>query len=596
MGLARCRAFFLSIALIVAGVAGAEVRFDMGDGSDDLRDALRAASLLVTTDADDTATVQDRVAAARADYGRLLAVLYEYGYFGPTLSIRINGAEAANLSPFSPPARVTEMDIRVTPGRGFRLGRAEIGPLAPGTELPEGFRPGAPANTPILRHSAEAAITGWRSVGHATADIAGQTITARQDEAVLDADITVAPGRLIRFGDLIPQGQQRTRPERIVEIAGLPRGAVFDPDTLENAAQRLRRTGTFRSVALEERTPDADAIMDIGATLVEAPLRRIGFGAEISSSDGITLSSYWLHRNLLGGAERLRFDAEISGIGGDTGGTDWELAGVFSRPATFRPDTTMIFDVRLAGLDETTFRETLFETSLGFERIVSDELTVELGIGLRASDISDAFGDRDVLLATFPARATYDRRDNPLDARAGYFAELDLTPFVVLDGAGNGLGLRATLDARGYLGIGAENRTRLAGRLQLGTIDGGAFTDLPPEFLFFSGGGDTVRGQPYQSLGALQGGISSGGRGFAGLSAEIRTDITDTYGLVAFADGGYISAGSLGDTDGDWHAGAGLGLRYNTALGPIRLDVATPVTGDDAGNRVLFYIGIGHAF
>lgn len=596
VGLTRLRAFLLSCVLLYPGIAGAEVAFDVPGGSDDLIDALRATSLLARTDAEEGTTIQDRVAAARADYARLLGVLYEYGYFGPVISIRLNGREAAELSPFSPPARIDRAAIRVETGAAFRLGRTDIAPLAPGTELPEGFRTGAPANTPVLRETAEAAITGWRQAGHATADIGRQSITARQHEAVLDADISVSPGPLVRFGDLMPQGQQRTRPERIREIAGLPRGEVFDPDTLETSEQRLRRTGTFRSVALEEQTPDANAVMDIGATLVEAPLRRFGFGAEISSSDGGALSAYWLHRNLLGGAERLRFDAEISGVGGDTGGADWELRGVFTRPATFRPDTALIFDTRLAGLDEPTFEETLFETSLGFERLISDELTTRFGVGLRFSDIDDAFGSRQIVLATLPTSATYDRRDNPLDARNGYYAELELTPFTVLEGTGDGFGLRAVLDGRGYLGFGEDDRVRLAGRVQLGTIEGGAFTDLPPEFLFYSGGGGSVRGQPYKSLGATQGGTSSGGRGFAGLSAEIRADITETYGLVAFADGGYISAGALGDTNGDWHAGAGLGFRYNTALGPIRLDVATPVTGDNAGQRVLLYIGIGHTF
>ena len=596
MGVARFGAFFLSIALLCPAAASAEVRIDVPGASDEVTDAVRAASLLVSTEAEDAETVQDLVAAARADYGRLVAVMYERGFFGPEISIRLNGQEAATLSPFSPPAQITSMEIRVNPGRAFRLGRAEIAPLAPDTDLPEGFRSGAPAGTPILRETAEAAITGWRNDGHAIADITRQSITARQPEGVLDAEITVAPGPLIRFGDLIPEGQDRMRSERIREIAGLPRGEVFSPAAVETTETRLRRTGVFRSVALEERPPGADDTMDIGATLVEAPLRRFGFGAELSSTDGAALSTYWLHRNLFGGAERLRFDAEIRGISGDSGGADWELGGAFSRPATINADTTLVFDVTLAGLDEPNFEETLFEITGGFERIYSDTLTGEIGLGLRYSDITDAFGSRDVTLLTLPLGLTFDNRDDPLDAREGYFAELELTPFAVLDGSVDGGGLRATLDARGYLALGQSDRHRLAGRLQLGTVEGGDFTDLPPEFLFFSGGGDTVRGQPYQSLGALQGGQVAGGRGFLGLSAEYRADITDTYGLVVFVDGGYISGEALWDDSGDWQTGAGLGLRYNTALGPIRVDLATPVSGDDAGQSLQLYIGIGHAF
>jgi translocation and assembly module TamA len=297
--------------------------------------------------------------------------MYERGFFGPEISIRLNGQEAATLSPFSPPAQITSMEIRVNPGRAFRLGRAEIAPLAPNTNLPEGFRSGAPASTRILREATEAAIAGWRDDGHAIAGITRQSITARQREGVLDAEITVAPGPLIRFGDLIPEGQDRMRSERIREIAGLPRGEVFSPAAVETSETRLRRTGVFRSVALEELPPGADDTMDIGATLVEAPLRRFGFGAELSSTDGAALSTYWLHRNLFGGAERLRFDAEISGISGDSGGADWELGGAFSRPATIDADTTLVFDVTLAWMSQVSKKRCLRSPagSSGFTRI-----------------------------------------------------------------------------------------------------------------------------------------------------------------------------------------------------------------------------------
>ncbi len=593
----RLSLFLIGLAALPA-LALAEVQLDVSDGPEELAEDLRAASLLVAADENPEATTQDVIAAARADYARLVGVLYENGYFGPVVSIRVNGREAANLSPFSAPSAIRSLDIRVNPGRSFTFGRAEIGPLAPGETPPEGFRSGEAAATPVLREAAEAGITGWRQAGHATAAVTGQQITARQAQAILDAQIRLNPGPRVQFGELIPQGHVRMREDRIREIAGLPTGEVFDPEELDRAAERLRRTGTFRSVSLEERPPDANDVMDIAATLPEAPLRRFGLGAEIASSDGATLSGYWLHRNLRGGAERLRFDAEISGLGGDSGGADWSLAGRYERPGTLTPDTNLVFEADLQRLDESTFTEDLFEVQAGFDHIFSDQLDGSIRFGLRISEIEDGFGSRRVTLATVPIGLTYDSRDNALDARRGYYAELGLTPFLVLEGTGDGGGLRSSLDARAYLGLGPEARTRLAGRVQLGSVDGGDITDLPPDFLFYSGGGGTVRGQPFRSLGAVQNGVASGGRGFAGLSAEIRTDLNEQFGLVAFADGGYVTTGSLFDSGSasEWHAGAGLGLRYNTAIGPIRLDVATPVSGDNTGERVFFYIGLGHTF
>ncbi len=160
--------------------------------------------------------------------------------------------------------------------------------------------------------------------------------------------------------------------------------------------------------------------------------------------------------------------------------------------------------------------------------------------------------------------------------------------------AGTASGVRSTLDGRVYQGLG--ERIVLAGRLQLGSVAGPTLAETPPDDLFASGGGGTVRGQPYKSLDVdAGGGRRLGGQSFLGLSGEVRAGLTDRIGAVAFYDAGYVGAGSAFDGSGAWHAGAGLGLRYRTALGPIRFDVAAPV-GGTTGAGLQLYLGIGQAF
>jgi translocation and assembly module TamA len=574
-----------------------EVTLSAPGASEALVDRLRANALLLRQPEEGTTrTGDDITAAARADYGRLIGILYEEGYFAPVIAIRLDGREASEISPFSAPARVDRVEIAIETGPPFRLGRAEIAPLAPATELPDGFRTGETATTPLLRATTRAALDGWRNRGHATADVANQEIIAQNRAAILDVAISINPGPVITFGDLIPEGQARMRVERILEIAGLPTGQVYSPEALARAEERLRDTGTFSAVALQLRDTRAGDVADVSAIVAEAPLRRLGFGAEIDSDEGLRLNAYWLHRNLLGGAERLRFDLDISGIrefdAGD--GVDGDLRVRFDRPATFGPDTSLSVESALVYLQEPTFdiRGIGIETLL--TRRLSRTVTARGGVGLSFSRIDDAFGKRDITRLTLPLGATYENRDDPLDARGGAYADLTLTPFQVLDGSG---GARFTLDGRGYWAFGEEERTRLAARVQLGSVFGGELTDIPPDDLFYSGGSGTVRGQAYQSLGAVQDGRPSGGRGFLGLSGEVRHDIGDTnFGIVGFADAGYISEEAWGGGESDWHAGAGLGVRYATPFGPIRVDLATPATGDDAGQEVYLYIGIGQAF
>lgn len=582
----------VALCCLVTGAA-AQPRLEVVGGDEDLRDAVEAASLLFR-ETEEPRSRQDTVAAARADYARIIGALYDRGYFAAEVSIRVNGREAGRLSPFAAPSAITDLAIRVDPGPVFRFGQAEIAPLAVGDTPSEDYRPGAPATVPVLRDAAQRAIDSWRADGHAVARIENQNLQALNREAVLNAQIRIAPGPRLDFGRLRPSGLDRLSERRFQEIAGLPSGEVFSPDELNRAAARLRRSGVFSSVALTPAEPNGDGTIDIDAALVEAPLRRIGFGAEVSTTDGGRLTAFWLHRNISGNGDRLRFDAEISGIGQQDSAPDYELAANFSRPASATSDTTFRATARLAYQDEETFEESVAEISAGVEQQVTDRLTAEARLGLRYSQVDDDLGARSVTLLTLPLGVTWDGRDDPLGATQGFFADLDITPFYAT--RSGEFGTRLNFDGRAYASFGAEDRTRLAARLQLGSVYGGDVRDLPPDYLFFSGGGGTVRGQDYRSLGATQLGTEAGGRGFIGVSAELRQSLTDAIGAVAFYDAGYVSAEALFDDAGTWHSGAGLGLRYNTPFGAIRLDVATPIDGPSASEDVYLYIGIGQSF
>lgn len=591
-----CTAFAAMFFCLMAGAASAQdVTLSAPGASDDVADRLRANALLLRDPEDGaTRTGQDVLAAARADYGRLIGILYEEGFFSPVIRILLDGQDAGRISPFNAPSSVRTVTITVETGPAFRLGQADIGPLAPNTDIPDGFAPGQPASTPLLRETTTAAIDGWRVRGHATADVAAQRIVANNPQAILNADITIAPGPVVSFGNLLPDGQERMRRERIIEIAGLPTGDIYSPDALARAEERLRDTGVFAAVSLTEQPPGFGDVMDITATLDEAPLRRLGFGFELSSDDGAGVTGYWLHRNLFGGAERLRFDGAITGIGAGDDSPDVELTARLDRPATITPDTTLGLELGAMMMDEPQFRVTGIGGAVSLMHRINRTLSAEAGIGLEYNRIEDAFGTRDVTLLTLPLGVTYDNRDDPLDARAGAYAEASLTPFLPFGGGG---GARFYIDGRAYYGFGEEDRTRFAARVQLGSVAGADITDIPPDFLFFSGGSGTVRGQDFQSLGAVQNGVDTGGRGFLGLSGELRHDIGDTsFGIVGFADLGMITADAFGSGNSDFHAGAGIGLRYTTPFGPVRVDLATPVSGDNPASEVFLYIGIGQAF
>ena len=583
----------LAVVVSMGSAQAFEATVQLTRKDEALRNNLDQISLVMTAKREDFSTPQDILAAAQADYGNLVSALYARGYFGPVIKILVDGREASEISPLAQLPSIKTVLVLIETGPEFRLGRARVAPVSPDTELPEGFAPGEPARLGDIRDATQAGIDGWRALSYAKADVSKQSITANHARAELNVDVRLDPGPAVTFGQVNVVQDSNVRQDRIRRIAGIPRGKPFDPVELERASTRLRRTGAFRSVTLREaENLGPGDTLDIDLDLVDAKPRRFGFGAEIESVEGLTVSGFWLHRNLFGGAERFRIEGEIAGIGGDTDGVDTSLAISLTRPSTFDSDTDLFFRLGVEQLDEDLFNSNQFNAVAGISHYYSEELEGRIGIGIRYSDVEDDFGNRDFTHLIVPLSATWDKRDDELDPSEGFFLGIEGLPFFSVDGGDSGA--RAYVDARGYQSLG-DSDVVLAGRLQFGSIVGSSLVGTPPDLLFLSGGSGTVRGQSFQSLFVTTGIARSGGRSFVGFAGEARFPITRSFQGVAFYDIGFIGRNSVPDDAGEWHSGAGLGVRYKTAFGPIRFDVAVPVSGPDTSGFE-FYIGIGQAF
>ncbi|WP_373354211.1 autotransporter assembly complex family protein [Pseudoroseicyclus sp. CXY001] len=606
-GLRQGAATGLVLALLGGAVAAQEIELILPDGTDDLRTSIENASLLFALESADIPesgppSPADYVAAARADYRRILTGLYAEGHYGGAISITVDGREAAGIQPLEAPGRVERITITVSPGPAFTFGRAEVVPLAQGTEMPDEFAAGEPAYSGVIEEAVGAAVDGWREVGHAKAEPGAQEITAIHPETRLDVAVAIQPGPRLSFGQLLVSGNEAVRTERIMAIANLPSGRTFSPDALTRATRRLQRSGAFSTVAIRETDAyNADGTLDILVELVEAPPRHLSFGAELSSVEGVTLSASWLHRNLLGGAESLELSAEVNGITGTSGDADYILSVAFDRQATFRNDIDFSAEVTLQRLQEPEYALDSFTIETGLTReVLIEDLIITAGPGYTYARERTPFRTREYQLLTLPTGAEFDRRNDPQNATGGYYVDVELTPFYGLEGIGSGG--RAYIDGRYYRSFG--ERFVLAMRGQAGAVLGVGPEEAPADYLFYSGGGGTVRGQPYQALGIEitedfgQGPVTVevGGALFLGLQSEARFAINDSFGAVAFVDAGLVGPDPGDPSVNDWHAGAGLGIRYNTPIGPIRLDLATPVTGPRAFERVDVYVGIGQSF
>ncbi|NHF72920.1 autotransporter assembly complex protein TamA [Paracoccus xiamenensis] len=579
-----------------------ELDFVVVNGPEELSDLLRNASLVAAALAEDRATGQDVLAAARGDYARVLGVMYDEGYFSTIINITLDGVEAAEIAPLDAPRYVGRVVVSVDPGPQFRYARADIGQLAPGTRPIEPYGVGQIAGTGVIKRAASTAISDWRDDSHAKAKVAAQEIIADHNVSMLESNIVLNPGPPVTFGKMQTTGNQRLSTRRLLKIAGFPEGESFDPEKLEQVRKRLRRTGIFSAITLvEAETLNPDNSMDVGLTVVEQKPRRIGAAFEFSTTDGGMVSAYWLHRNLLGGGERFRVDAEVSDIKADSDVRDYSFGMRLDRPATLHPDVTGYLDLDLEEENEPEYYEKSAAFALGFNYYRSERLTADIALRFERSRVNYGNGYIDFSTISLPSSVTWDRRDDSYNAKRGYWLSGGFTPFLGLDDTGSGAQILG--EGRIYRSMLQDDKLTFAARGRAGTVIGPDILDIQRDYLFLEGGGGSVRGHSYESLGfdiPLEGTDEEayvGGQSVVNVSLEGRYQVRPKIGAVVFVDAAKIWDDAAWQGNSLWQAGAGVGVRYDTPIGPIRLDVATPINpSDDDSSRVQLYLGLGQAF
>ncbi len=585
----------VALALAPQSLWALETTLSAPGMSKDLAKQIEETSSVMTAESRGLDTPLEVLSAALSDYRTIVQILYDAGYFSPSVSIRLDGREAADLSTLSVPAQINRATITIATGPAFTFGTAIVQPLAPDTDLPEGFAPGKLATTGAIHQAASAGVQAWKDAGHPKARLSDQEIIARHAQARLDAQIDLAPGPRLKFGKMHIEGSSDVRHDSIEKIAGFPTGEIYSPEKLQKVGTRLRRTGTFSTVSIKERdTPNPDGTLDFDATFEDLPKRRLTFGLELASRDGLDVTATWTHRNVFRRAQRLRFEAAIRNIGGSED-IDGRLGLRLDQPDRLGPDDNTFWSALLERRNTDNYTVTVASLTYGARRTFSDQHYAEAAAGFSLSNADDAYGDgRKFRYFILPLRSEWDYRDSKVSATRGYYLDAQVMPFVGISGTDTGL--RVFLDGRGYASLGGDGRLVLAGRVQLGSVIGPPADGVTPDFLFFSGGAGTVRGQPYESLGIPVGGGVAGGKSFLGLSGEVRGKVTEKLSLVGFYDYGIVDTSSFIGSGSEYHSGAGLGVRYDLGgFGPLRFDLAYPVQGD-TGNGLQFYIGIGQAF
>ncbi|WP_161142119.1 BamA/TamA family outer membrane protein [Propylenella binzhouense] len=572
----------------------------------DLEKTLQAASNLYSERDRPPPGTTGLLARARGDYGRLLAALYREGRYGGTITILVDGRPPDSIpidATLPDPAPVT---VTVDPGPLFTFGKVRI-EGAPQTVDPREeeanldlsdleIEPGAPARSGRILSAEQRVVTVWRQRGHPKAEIASREVVADHRTNTVDVTIVAEPGPEAPIGAVTVTGTRRMVPEFVVRQTGLKPGEPYDPDTLDKAKKRLLKLQVFSSVSIQEAEfLDELGRLPVNFALAERKRRVFGAGASYSTVDGATVETYWMHRNLFGRAESLRLEAEVSRLGSQSyDQLGYRVGATFVKPGIFDPDTDLNVSAEAKQDTLESYQERSARGEIALAHQFSDALTGKAGIAVERSRFDDAFGISNYLLVSLPAQLTFDSRNDKLNPTKGINAAIAAEPFHDLRSDATAILLDAT--AASYLSIDADDRFVLAGRIGLGTIAGADLREVPADRRFYLGGGGSIRGYAYRNVGPRIGDEVTGGLSYWEASLELRARVTNTIGIVPFVDAGASFEDAIPDFGEKTFVGAGIGLRYHTPIGPIRVDVARALTPQEGDPNFALYIGLGQAF
>lgn len=380
-------------------------------------------------------------------------------------------------------------------------------------------------------------------------------------------------------------GQHRTRPEFLKKLQTWESGSAFDRAKLISYRDRLAATGIFQSVDVEAGAPGAGGTAPVLVTLAERKRRSIGAGLSFSTAQGPGGRLFFEYRNLFGAGETARVEIQGTEIA-------QQIAFNFTKPlprfpgkifadSRFTNETTDAFDARTVQL-----------SGGAAKRWLDGRLEMRGGVALETSNIRTDTDRQRTYFLSLPLTAIWNTETDPVILDTGTRATFSITPFT-----GSDTFTRSEFHARSRINIGPDQRFTVAGRVRLGSLIGTALDDLAINQRFFSGGGASVRGYDFQSVGPLQtDGDPVGGRSVIEGAIELRARLTPTLQLAAFADTGSVSATRFPKFDGDYLTGIGGGLRYFTPIGPIRLDLAIPLEKRATDRPVQFFISLGQPF
>ena len=559
--------------------------------------AARFERLSALEDGDGRSRDRAKVAAsARADRQLLSDILVSEGYFDAVVEVVAE-----------PPVQTGQpivMVLTAETGRRYNLGsiKFDAPPVEPEDLIRSNFVPklGAPIVADLIV-GAEANISvKLPENGYPFAKVGQRDILLDTEMATGDYTLPVATGPRSYFGKVLTEGRTAFDADHVALFRRFDSGELYDARKVDDLRAALVATGLLSTVSVEPVAsevvaPDGTAYADLLVRQEAGPARTLAASAGYGTGQGFRAEASWAHRNF--------FPPEGAVTASGVIGTLEQAIGVsFNRSNAGRRDRNV--EVSLTGLHSNYEAFAAYTGRLGgvisyvSTPIWQKKFTYAFGFELLATyesrfDAARAVRDRQLYyVGAVPVQLGLDTSDDLLNPTKGFRVNMRLSPETSL-GSGSRFYLRTMVEGSYYQSLGDD--LVLAARARVGSIGGTARDALPPSRRYYGGGGGSVRGFGYQQLSPRDPDNNPiGGRSLNEAAVEARYRFGN-FGIVGFVDAGQIYENSLPQFD-DWRFGVGIGGRFYTNFGPVRLDVATPIGRRPGESRITVYVSLGQAF
>ena len=455
---------------------------------------------------------------------------------------------------------------------------------------------GGPAQGRAVVDAEVAAARIFGRTGYVYSDKGKRRAEANFDFDTLDIRTPFAPGPLTTYGPVTFEGLETVERKYVESFVTWQRGAPISRQEIADVQRELSATRLFDavSIVLPDEPPEGweetgQFTAPIKIVFEESKHRKATAGLSYSTTAGPGGVATWENRNLFGQNETLQAVLDIS--------LEEQRARLdYRKPRWTKPRRDLLAGFEVFHEDTEAFESFGATGSIGIEEKLRDWLTVTASLAGEAVQIREPDGrKRDSYLLGLPLTAVYDRTDDLLNPTEGVRITAKAAPWAgSFDEEATVFG-ETDVEASTYISLDRDANYIFAVRGRVAQILADDADRIPANRRVFAGGGGSVRAFADQYVNELDGdGVPEGALGVYEGSVEMRIRYGN-FGVVPFVDAGIVS-NEFFDDFGKLRWGPGIGLRYFSPVGPIRLDVAVPIDARDEDDAFQFYLSIGQAF